>query len=197
MLEFSINALKSVGEFLQNLFGASYTFITYGVGIIAVILAIIAYQCKGRTKLLIVQSVCSAFWVLYFLMLGAFIGMAMNFFNVIRNLVFSQKDKHKWANNRAWLYVFLAIILTFCVLTFNNWYDIISIVGTVILTVGNFCSSKKTILILSLIGSPLWVVYGLFAGSYVGVASDTLNIFAILFALIKFKKQEKVKEEKI
>ena len=92
MLEFSINALKSVGEFLQNIFGASYTFITYGVGIIAVILAIIAYQCKGRTKLLIVQSVCSAFWVLYFLMLGAFIGMAMNFFNVIRNLVFSQKE---------------------------------------------------------------------------------------------------------
>ncbi len=191
MLEFSINALNGVANSLKALLGASYVFITYGVGIVAVVLAIIAYQCKGRTKLLIVQSVCSAFWVLYFLMLGAFIGMAMNFFNVIRNLVFSQKEKHKWANSHAWLYVFLAIILTFCILTFNNWYDIISIVGTVILTVGNFCSSKKTILILSIIGSPMWVVYGVFAGSYVGVVSDTLNIFAIGYALYKLLKENK------
>lgn len=197
MLDFSINALNGVADFLKNTFQGAYVYITYGVGIIAVVLAIIAYQCKGRTKLLIVQSVCSAFWVLYFLMLGAFIGMAMNFFNVIRNLIFSQKEKHKWANSPAWLCVFLAIILTFCVLTFNNWYDIISIVGTVILTIGNFCSNKKTILILSLIGSPMWVVYGLFAGSYVGVASDALNIFAISYALIKHIKENKTKEEKI
>ncbi len=201
MLDFSINALNGVADFLKNTFQGAYVYITYGVGIIAVVLAIIAYQCKGRTKLLIVQSVCSAFWVLYFLMLGAFIGMAMNFFNVIRNLIFSQKEKHKWANSPVWLYAFLAIILTFCVLTFNNWYDIISIVGTVILTVGNFCSSKKTILILSLIGSPMWVVYGLFAGSYVGVVSDTLNIFAIGFALIKFlkatKNAEKIDQKKL
>lgn len=197
MLEPSINALKNFAKTLELILGGSYIFIAYGVGVIAAVLAIIAYQCKNRVGLLIVQSVCSAFWMLYFLMIGAFIGMAMNFYNVIRNLVFSQKEKHKWANSKIWLFVFLAIILTFCVLTFYRWFDIISIVGTVVLTVGNFCSSKKTILTLSFVAMPMWIVYGLFAGSYVGVVSDIITTFAIGFALVKNLKENKNEEKTV
>ncbi len=194
MLELSINALNNFAKTLELILGGSYIFIAYGVGVVAAVLAIVAYQCKNRVSLLIVQSVCSAFWMLYFLMIGAFIGMAMNFYNVIRNLVFSQKEKHKWANSKIWLFVFLAIILTFCLLTFNNWYDVISIIGTIILTVGNFCSSKKTILTLSFVAMPMWIVYGVFAGSYVGLVSDTFTTFAIGYALFRKNKQIDLKE---
>ena len=36
-------------------------------------------------------------------------------------LIFAQREKHKWANSKFWLYAFLALQVAVCVFTYNNW----------------------------------------------------------------------------
>ncbi len=194
-LEQSVSALNSFANTLQNLLGGTYVYIQYLFGLGGIILAIIAYLCKNRVKLLILQVFCNLCWTMYFTMLGQFLGMAMNVFSLIRNLIFSQKDKHAWANSKAWLFGFIVIMTTFSLLTYQNWYDFMSIIGTLCMTVGYFCSNRKTLLILSFIGCPLWVAYGIFAGSYMGIISDTLNGVSIVYALCVLNKERKSSRE--
>lgn len=60
------------------------------------------YQQSDRGKLLKSKLFADVFWVVHYIMLGAYGGAVPNFVGIFRELVFINREKLKWANKIIW-----------------------------------------------------------------------------------------------
>ena len=63
------------------------------LGVVAVILGFITYQMKSPKALLIVNLITCGVFCAHYLLIGAISGAVMNGIGIIRNLVYTNRDK--------------------------------------------------------------------------------------------------------
>ena len=113
------------------------------IGIVAMVLTILCYQLKKRSRILIMQYTGNALWVVHYFLLGSFTGLIMNALNVLRGIIYSL-DK-KWAKSIIWIFIFCAASITLGILTFQAWYSVLPIIGTVIATIALRIRDENTL----------------------------------------------------
>ena len=86
------------------------------IGFVAMGLGIGSFQAKRRTTILAVQIVGSLLWCLQFFLLNSPAGLANNAIGILRNTVYSQKEKHAWVNSRLVPAFFILLVLAAIVL---------------------------------------------------------------------------------
>jgi hypothetical protein len=180
-------------EILQNALGGTYIYVTYLFGLGAMVFAISSFQAKKRITILIMQLIAHSFWTLYFTFNGAFVGAVLNLLSLLRCVVFSYKDKYKWAKSYFWLGFFIVATIVITILTWSKWYDVLPIIGTVALTFGFYMTSEKHIRLLSLIGYPMWLSYGICTASYVAIVNDGICFISLIISIIRFHLPKKEK----
>ena len=83
-----------------------------GFGILAVLLGFISFQTETRKKLLLTQCAISVVFLVHYLLIGAYSGLAMNIVSLARNLTYYNQDKLRISQKQTnVLYMVLYVLL--------------------------------------------------------------------------------------
>lgn len=164
-------------------------YIGQALGIVAVILGFINYQVKTREQVLYVHIATTVCFTLHYMLIGAYSGMAMNFVGIIRNVVFYFAGKNGKIN-KAWPVSFAVIMGIMGVLSFEDWYSVLAILGLVINSYAMSFSNPNNIRKSILITSPLVLAYDVLVSSVGGAIYEGMVIVSSVIGLIRFRKGE-------
>lgn len=171
-----------MADYFKNI--TLYETITQTAGILGILAAILAFQCKKHKPLTILRTVNELLFALQYLLLGAYTGMAMNLIGSVRNIVFV-KMVEKGRNTKRSCFLFSALFITFVAFTWEGSKSILVGIAKVVSTFayGNKNTSAARILIL--MTSLAWFIYNFLVSSYAGCACEAFTIISIISGIIR------------
>jgi len=161
-------------------------------GALGVAINILIYQLKSGKKILLSKLVSDFFWVLHYVCLSAFSGAAIAGIGIIRDAVFLHQDK-KWAQSKAWLWLFLALSVISAVFTWKSVFSLLPAFAAVLLVFSLWKNNPMLICVLAFPISAAMLAYNIYCVSYFGIANEILTLISAFIGVIKNKKT--VKEE--
>lgn len=158
------------------------------IGVIAICLWLISLQCKKKKDILIFQTVASLFYSLQYILLFAFSAALIDFTSAIRNIVFYFEEKKNNKISKSTLIIFITIAILIGTLTFYSWFSILPIIATLIYIYSLWQDNLKLTRYIFLLSDFIWLIHNLFAGAYVCVIGNILQIIFGIVAIIRFRK---------
>ena len=173
-----------------------YSYITQGIGFLGAITGFIVFQQKKRRRILLFQMLSCAFFVIHFVMLGAYTGAVMNAIVIVRAFVYLNSDK-KWAAGKIWLAVFIIISVAACVITWKDWSSIFPLASMVLSSVSCWLKNEKYIRLVTFPSSPCWLVYNVVNGSVAGTVTEIFISASLIIAIVRYDILGKSKKQSI
>ena len=143
---------------------------------------------NNHKKILFFQILSGTLFTIHFTLLGATLGGVLNFFGMLRSIVFYNKDK-KWAEGSIWLYVFSGIFIITGIFFWEGWISLFPMVSMIISTVCFWVTNPKKVRLLMLPASPLWMVYNLMNKSIGGFLTETFVLCSVIIGMIRFDRK--------
>ncbi|MBR2614425.1 MAG: YgjV family protein [Clostridia bacterium] len=184
---------QNIVPFLESKLGVWHDIIAYIVGAIAIMFLVLSFQMKNRKRILLVHALASITWICYYLLNGDLTSGLIAFTSVVRNGFFLLKERYAWAKSIVWLFVFIAINLTFGIISFSTYKDIFPILGGIGSTTAFFMTKEKDIRIFSFIAYVFWMCNSISKGYLMSFISDFLTLSSVIIALIRYRKKVKTK----
>ena len=170
-------------------FSAHSFVIAQVLGFCAMFTVMLTYQFKKQKTIMLLLVVCSLLWCFHFAVLGKPTAVALNAVNLIRCVVYSFKTQTKW--NSKWIPIaFIVISVISTVVTWENGWSVLPLVGGVFTTVANWQTDTKRLKLLTLPVSASWFTYNFINHSYAGVANETIVVCSIFVYLLRTRKTE-------
>lgn len=162
-------------------------------GGIAVILGFINYQTKSSKTILIINMITCGVFCVHYLLIGAISGFALNSIGMIRNIVYTNRDKKVFASP-VWPFVFALIMLIAGIMTWQDWRSILMIGGLLVNSLGLSLKKAQHIRYTLMISCPLVLAYDLLVHSYGGIVYESMAIISALIGIFRYRnaKQESV-----
>jgi len=160
------------------------------LGIVAVILGFITYQMKSPKWLLIVNLITCGVFCAHYLLIGAISGAVMNGIGILRNVVYTNRDK-KCFSSPVWPFVFAAIMLISGLVTWQDWRSVLMICALVINSLALSMKNAQHIRWSLLITCPLVMIYDVLLHSYGGIVYEGMSIVSAVIGIIRFRKTGK------
>ena len=164
-------------------------FVGQGLGIVAIALGFLSYQMKTREGLVFAQFATAICFVLHYLMIGAYSGMALNIISVIRNYVYFQLGK-KGSVAKVWAVVFSVIMGAIGILSWQNWYSIFVVLGLIINSYCMSFSNPQSIRKSILVTSPLVLIYDVLVLSVGGAVYEYIAIISAVIGILRTKRKQ-------
>ena len=164
-------------------------FVGQGLGIVAIALGFLSYQMKTREGLVFAQFATAICFVLHYLMIGAYSGMALNIISVIRNYVYFQLGK-KGSVAKVWAVVFSVIMGAIGILSWQNWYSIFVVLGLIINSYCMSFSNPQSIRKSIFVTSPLVLIYDVLVLSVGGAVYESIAIISAVLGILRTKRTQ-------
>ena len=161
--------------------------------ILGMVFTIASFQMKTRGQILIFQTIGSVFFLLSFLWQKEMTAVVLNCIFLARNLIFYFGRNQKWAGHWIWLPILLCAVITAGVFSFEDWQDVLPVIGSVFGTVAMYMKNENMMRLLKLGDSPCWLVYNCTVpnpGDNIGaIICEVFNILSIIVGLIRYRKK--------
>ena len=154
------------------------------VGLIGSVCSLLSFQQKERKQVMLFQMTASALFCIQLFMVGAITGGCLDSISFVRTVIFSQNDK-KWASAPVWLGVFIFAMIGSGILTWQDGWSLLPIIGSVLSTIALWMKKPKHIRGFSLFVGPCWLVYNLIHGAYTGALNELLAIGSIIIGILR------------
>ncbi len=161
----------------------------FGIG--AMLSLFSAYQQKRRGKLIICKLCADVFWVGHYFFLGGYGGMVPNLVGIFREIVFTFRDKYKWASSRLIPIFFILLNWGIGVFTFKSPINVLPIAASTLVTISLWIRDPKLTKLITLPVSLTFLVYDIIIGSYIGVINESIVIISIIISFIKGERKMK------
>ena len=158
--------------------------IGYIVGVIGIVISIIIYQQKTRKGLFIWKLISDAVWALHYLFLAAYSGFAICAIAVLRELIFMNRTKYKWANHIFWPIIFSIILLSSTILTWQGPISIIPPIASVISLISFWIGKPKVTRIILIPVATMMIIYDVLILSYPGIANESFSLISAIIGII-------------
>lgn len=155
------------------------------IGIIAWLLIVISYYRKSTNKILALQIISTVLWCLHYFLLGAYSGLFICIFEVIRDSLYYKTDSDK--------YIFLGSVPVYIIYGIITYSGIVELLPIFSSTIEGYTLTKKRKIVVfgALISYIIWVIYDLAVKSYSGALTDGIvcvsNLSILLFNKDLFK----------
>ena len=159
------------------------------LGIGAMLSLFISHQKKSRNGILAYKLCADVFWASHYICLEAMAGMIPNLVGIFREIIFINRERHKFAGSVAWPCIFILTNLTLGIVSFDAWYDVLPIIASMFVTVSLWINNPKLTKFISIPVSAAFLIYNIFVNSYVGVFNESLAILSILLFFIRRKRK--------
>ena len=149
-----------------------------GIGIIAWLVLLVSYYREDTDKILFFQIVATALYCIHYYLLGAYSGLFICVFEVIRDYLYYKTDSDD--------YIFLMSIPIYIIngfITFTGWYDLLPAFSS-LLDGYTLTKKKKIVVVGAIISYTSWVIYDLFVMSYSCAITDGLVVVSNLSILL-------------
>ena len=178
-------------NFLSDTFGIWYLIILNAFGVIAIVFKMSEAWLKRRCLIIAFACISTGCWMCYYLLNGNFTSMLVSVVAITKYLIFAQRERHKWADSKWWLYGFIVLQVIICVLTFKNWTSILSVSAGILGTFAYFTLSQKSYRWCLLSCQSCWVIHDAINLYYVALFANVLASVSIIFSIIKFSIAER------
>jgi hypothetical protein len=156
------------------------------VGFIGAGLLIFSFQSRRNRGFIYIQTAGYFMYMLQFILLDALTGAGNLFICLLRNLMLSNQ-KRRWAQHKAWLWIFVGAYLLVAILTWQGLISILPCVAMVTSTLAMWTRNGKTIRIANFfICSPAWILYDLYFQSYSGVFCEAFSMISIVISVARY-----------
>ena len=162
-----------------------YGITVQGIGLLSLVCSLASFQMKKRGAIMKLQMTASLLFSLQLVLLGAITGACLDLISFVRTLIFSYRDKHKWASVPVWPIAFISVMIITGIITYDSWYSFLAIAGSVLSTVALWMRDGKKIRLVSLVVGPCWFVYNMIAGSYTGAINEVIAVISIIVGIIR------------
>lgn len=166
-----------------------------GIGVIALIIAILSFQQNQQKKIVTYQMISSVFFCVHFCMLGATLGGILNGIGIFRAAIFRNRDK-KWASNIIWFFLFCAFFIAAGIFSWAGAKSLLPIFAMLLTTVAFWIKNPRAVRFVSAPSSPLWFIYNFIYHSYAGMLTELFVFSSILVAVFRFDLLPLVKKNK-
>lgn len=163
----------------------------FGVGAMGSLF--MTYQQNKRKNLILYKLFADICWVVHYLCLGAYGGAIPNFVGIFREMVFVNREKKKWADNAIWPVVFIVANFALGIMKYETFIDILPVFASSLVTVSLWVKKPMLTKFLTVPVCTAFLIYDIYAGSYIGIVNESFTILSIIISLIKNIKKEKTK----
>ncbi len=170
------------------------------LGILAMIVVFFSFQQKTQKHIAVLQFVSSSLWTVHFFLLGAYTGCILNIIAVIRDAIFMQRNKHKWAAHIGWLIGTVALCFGVYVLTFtvfdkeptvpNLILELLPVIGMAASTTALRQKEARHVRLFALISAPLWLIYDAVNHSLGGTVTEIISIISIGIGMFRLDRKK-------
>lgn len=156
-------------------------------GIAAVVFFLLSYQQKTRSRIIAFNVLSRTLYVLQYLLLHAFEGAALDILGMLSSLLAQRKNSAWIKKHEKAVFIGVNIVIVgIGLLLYENIFSLFPIAGVVLHTSAFWIDEEKRIRLVSLLGSPFWLVYNLVSGAYGSAAGDLMTIGSICIAIWKY-----------
>lgn len=138
----------------------------------------VTYSLKKRKQILILCCVALMFNGLSYLLLSAWSGLLMCMIAIVRNIILlfqCENDNSEISRKDYYMVSFLfVIIIMSAVFTYEGFFSLFSVIGTMIYTLSIWQRNPKVYKILGIPSSLLWICYNVFVKSLFGIILELL-----------------------
>lgn len=187
---------KSVVSYLSSTIGIWHAVIFNAFGIISICLKIIELQLKRRNYIILFSIGSAIGWVIYFFLNGNVASSLISTVAIIQAIIFYQRGKHKWAQSKFWLFLFLAVQVLICIFTFKDWTTFLSVSAGLFGTLAYFVMKEKVYRYLILCSLICWLLNSTFNFYLIAFLADTLSTVSIIISITRYTIAER-KEKKL
>lgn len=165
------------------------------LGVIAFSFLAISFQSKNKSNMLFFQIVAYTIYVVQFLLLGAYTGLAVMVIGAIRSVILYIYAKKSKKVNYLLPLIFSIAIIACVVSTYKNITDIFPglavILGTYLLSQNNL----KWIRIGEGSICIFWIIYNAAVGAYINILAEVIILTSVIIGIIRYDiKKKKIKE---
>lgn len=171
-------------------FNEHYYLISQIFGFSAMATAIIMYQFKKHKTIMLLMVLCSSLWCCHFACLGLFTPVGMNFINVVRSIVYANRDK-KYLGSKAVPYIFIAVFAVVLVLTWSGPLSILTFVASIFATISNSISDTRKLKLLTVPVCVCWFIYNCANHSVAGMCNETFAFGSIVVYFVRSSLEKK------
>ena len=159
------------------------------IGLVGLVLSLLSFQQKKRKNIMLCQMTASLAFCTQLFMLGAITGGCVDLISTVRTAIFANNGK-KWATSRLWLYLFILLMIGAGILTWENAWSLLPILGAVLSTVALWMKEERYIRLISLFVGPCWLIYNLVNGAYTGALNELLAMTSIVIGMIRHDRKK-------
>ena len=158
---------------------------TQFLAILGPVLYFISYQCRDNRKLYTTQFFSYLVYTAHFIILGAMTGGLSYILNLARSLFLA--SKWKFARSNKMCAILCSIQVVVLVTTWAGWISLLPICANISSTIGGYTHNAQKIRIAGIfINSPLWIIYDLIIGSWVGAIDELASIVSGIISIRKY-----------
>ena len=154
---------------------------------IAICVDILSFQFKERINILACLVASTLLISSHFMLLGhwtaAFLGL----------LAVARYASSMFTTSRSVMWLFLIVIFTISVFSFEGHLSVLSCVATVFTTIAAFCKDDRRLRQLMLIGTMIWIVHNYLAGSPGAVLMEAIFTVSNLVGYFRYYIRPKTK----
>lgn len=137
------------------------------------------------------QVIANGIYGIEYLLLGAFSAASMNFLSFLRLLVYYFYTSLNIKMPKWILFVFIALVLLFGIITYDGLISLLPIIITVLYTYAFWQNNLNVARIIYIVAAIIWIYYNYEVGAYVGIIGNALEITTGLISLIKYRGGKK------
>ena len=167
----------------------AYTILLYGVGLLAMLLSVIAFQFRHRVTIILFNLFGQLCWVLYFLMQSDHTSAITCGLSAVMLAVFSMKDRLKWTTSTPSVILFAALSCGFSLSTFSTWLDVFPLLAGLFCVLANSRSTEKRLRQLSLFWCAFWLLNSALRFYPVALLNDLFCTASATLSLYRFREK--------
>lgn len=159
-----------------------YFWFVQALGIIAWIVLVASYYRKDTNKILVFQIIATALYCVHYYLLGAYSGLFICFFEVIRDILYYKTDLDNYI-----FYGTVPVYIIYGLIGFASFIDVLPVCSSLI---DGYSLTKKrdVVVVWAIISYTLWVIYDIFVMSYSCALTDGLVVVSNLLILVRETK---------
>ena len=162
------------------------------LGFAAVGLYLLSYQLKKRSQIVGVTFVSNLFYVLQYILLGAFAGAVMDVLATTASFLAVKKNTprfQKYGKWIAWAMILIIVGIGVTIAIFrHSWIELLATAGAMFQAISLWCDDEQEIRKYGLCSAPFWLVYNFISRAYGSAIGSVLAIISIIVALVRYRK---------
>ena len=160
------------------------------LGILALAENAFIFVSRKRQRILQLKLLSDLLWMGNYLLLGAYTGAALNGVAMVRELLFLQRDRRRWADAAWWPIFFAAFswispILEWLRLGRVTLLPVLPTLGSMLFAIALYQRKTLWTKLLSVAGNLLWMVYAGIVGNPSGLLSSGILLISALLGLVR------------